>query len=460
MTNSLRILKRKLGKHKLLTTPEELLLYSYDATPFRQLPIAVVMAETVDDVLEVVRYARSNGVSITARGAGSGLSGGSVPDPGGVVVSLERMNAIEKIDSNNKIAIVQPGVVTAELQHQVNKLGLFYPPDPSSHTISTIGGNVAENAGGLRCFKYGVTGHYVLGLEYVNAVGEVKGTGIFDSTNSVPDLTSLLVGSEGTLGIVTRIALRLIPKQETTVTLSAYFANSKDAFATVEAIVQNGWTPSVMEYIDKRAMVAAAEYVDVSYPADAEALLLFELDGSDQEVRELLPHIQRLLGETASDVSIATDDNERHRLWELRRAISPSLIRLASGKIHEDIAVPRGNLSLMAQSIADISEQYGLGIAVYGHIGDGNLHVVVMYDASDKDSVQTAQTASQDIFRAAISLGGTITGEHGIGLAKKQYLNWQFSEETLNLSKQIKQMLDPDGIFNRGKMFNEVHKQL
>lgn len=451
-----RTLKKKLGKRKLLNRPEDLFLYSFDATPHRELPALVVMAETEDDVIQTVNFARENRFPITARGAGSGLSGGSIPEKGGIALSLERMHQIENIDVENKIAYVQPGVVTAELQHEVGKHGLFCPPDPSSYTISTIGGNIAENAGGLRCFKYGVTGQYVSGVRFIDSLGKLRKTGILNDEWQVPDLTPLLVGSEGTLGIVTGAALRLIDKPEATVTLAAYFNDRNQLFKAVSEIIQAGLVPAVMEYIDRIALQAVSEFSKLTYPEAADALLLLELDGTQDEIESQMKDVRMILIKCSDTLSVATDNAERDRLWALRRAISPSLIRAATGKIHEDIAVPRGKLRELSDMVSDIGKSYGLRIAVYGHVGDGNLHVVVMYNSDSEESRDSAKSASQDIFKAAISLGGTITGEHGIGIAKKQFLPWQLTEHTIAASIKLRNHIDPHRLFNPGKIFNEV----
>ncbi|MBT3233664.1 MAG: FAD-binding protein [Calditrichaeota bacterium] len=446
-------LKRDLGnKERVLTSPEDLALYSVDATNFKGVPAAVVLAESETDISDVVNFANLNNYTITPRGAGSGLSGGCVPVEGGIVLSFERMNRIENFDVKNRTVIVQPGVVTEKLQLEAAKHGLFYPPDPSSFKISTIGGNVAENAGGLRCFKYGVTGHYVLGIEYIDAHGKLSKTGQFKDNPSEPDLTPLLTGSEGTLGIFTRIKLRLIPAPETTKTILGYFKDSESGLSTVEQIIQTGITPSVMEFIDPIAIGAAASHISAHFPEKAAALLMFEVDGSIAEVESSSKELCDILLNNAVKVVSASDAEERNKLWDLRRAISPSLIRIATGKIHEDIAVPRGKLLRMSGLISDISSKSGLKIAIYGHAGDGNMHVVILFDSSDKLAVRTAKTAAEDVFKAAISIGGTISGEHGIGCAKRDYLKLQLSDPNLNLSRQIKRAFDPQNILNPGKV--------
>lgn len=446
-------LKRDLGKkEKVLTSPEDLALYGVDATNFKGLPVAVVLAESASDIIEVVNFANSNEYTITPRGTGSGLSGGCVPIEGGIVLSCERMNKIERIDEKKRTVIVQPGVVTEKLQLEAAKCKLFYPPDPSSYKISTIGGNVAENAGGLRCFKYGVTSHYVLGIEYINAQGETLRTGQFEEKPSEPDLTPLLIGSEGTLGIFTKIKLRLIPAPEHTQTILAYFKDSESGLSTVEQIIQAGITPAVMEFIDPIALKAAASFIKAHFPENAAAQLMFEIDGSHSEVESNSRQLKEVLLKNAVKVVSATDPKERNQLWELRRAISPSLIRVASGKIHEDIAVPRSKILDMSKLISQIGSKRGVKIAVYGHAGDGNMHVVILFDSIDKKAANIATAASEDVFKAAISLGGTISGEHGIGCAKKEYLKWQLSDINLHLSHQIKRAFDSKNILNPGKI--------
>ncbi|MFH0766384.1 MAG: FAD-linked oxidase C-terminal domain-containing protein [Calditrichota bacterium] len=416
-------LRRKIGKLKVLTNPESLTLYGIDATTFRGNPAAVVLAETAEDVQETVVFAGQAGFTITPRGAGSGLSGGSVPESGSIVLSLERMKSLDSLETDLKTIKVRPGMVTADLQKEVLRHGLFYPPDPSSYEVSTIGGNVAENAGGLRCFKYGVTGHYVLGLEYVNGEGDLQQTGVLSTNIFEPDLTSLFVGSEGTLGIFTKIALRLIPAPETTITIAVYVASLDKALALVEKIITLGITPSVLEVADRRALTAAAGHAGVVFPSEAGSLLLLELDGVRSELDSAVLSLRDILIEDAINIETAATPMERNQLWKLRRSISPSLIRLGTGKIHEDIAVPRGRLLEMSANLDKIKNDHKIDMAVYGHAGDGNLHVVLIFDGANEKTVQCAHRAAEAVFRAAIDLGGTISGEHGIGLAKRQYLS-------------------------------------
>ncbi len=445
-------LRRQLGKERVQTAPEILKTYGMDATVNRGLPCAVIFAESADDIQATVDFAREMKLSITPRGRGSGMSGGSVPDDGGLVLTCERMKEIESLDPEARMVVAQPGVVTKTLQDASLKHNLFYPPDPSSYTISSIGGNVAENAGGLHCFKYGVTGHYVLGVEYVDANGEVQKTGIWGSKVHEPDLTPILVGSEGTLGIFTKIGLRLIPAPERTVTLAANFADTPTAFAAIEEIIACGIVPSILEFLDKTALQAASDYAELDFSPEVSASVLMELDGQADDVEESLLKIQQLLSEHALTTESARDSDHRERLWQLRRSISPSLSRIASGKIHEDIAVPRGRLQEMSRRVNIISLARKLNIAVYGHAGDGNLHVVVLFDQKTPSQVSAARETGQDIFKAALALGGTITGEHGVGISKRYILPWQFPEEVLTLTRQVKEIFDPNHIFNPGKI--------
>ncbi len=448
-------LEKSIGKGKIFQKPEDVAIYGMDATKYRGEPAGVVLVESATDIQETVRFGVKHGLSITARGAGSGLSGGSVPIDGGIVISLERMNKIESIDASKLTAIVQPGVVTNDLQAKAMKYRLFYPPDPSSNTISTIGGNVAENAGGLRCFKYGVTSHYVRGIEYVDAAGELKTTGSFTGEAFEPDMTPLLVGSEGTLGIFTKIELQLLHLPAATATIAAYFSSRETALQNVQAIIVAGIVPSIIEYIDKQAFKASAQHLNCPYREDADALILIETDGTEEGCSREAKLILDLLRKSAIDIQTATVSEEREKLWKLRRAISPSLIRLASGRIHEDVAVPRGKIAELAREIEKASEESGLSIPVYGHAGDGNLHVVVLFDSTDAKQAELAENISKRIFHSALDLGGTITGEHGVGCAKRDILGWQLSEPVLALSRKIKNIFDPQGVFNPKKLLPE-----
>lgn len=449
-------LKRKLGKNKVITAPETLRIYSVDASRHRGSPDVVVFVEDVDDIQATIEFARENDYSITPRGAGSGLSGGAVPIEGGIVLSCERMKTIEHLHVESKIAIVQPGVVTETLQREAAKYNLFYPPDPSSYKVSTIGGNVAENAGGLRCFKYGVTSHYTLGLEYVDYEGEIRQTGNFGKSINEPDFTGLLVGSEGALGIFSRIQLRLIEAPEKTITIRAFLAGTDIAFAVVQEIINERLTPSIIEFLDRKTLEATISHIGSALPANVGSMLLVEVDGTEEEAEASALIVQDIFNKRALEIERADDQQLRKNMWELRRAISPSLIRLASGKIHEDISVPRSKLRELAKLISKTSEDHNLKIALYGHAGDGNLHVVILFNADNVDEAQRAEQTSREIFQIAIDLGGSITGEHGVGLAKREFLGWQLSDNVMKLSRKVKRSFDRDELFNPGKIFTSL----
>ena len=451
--DTIRPLRRSIGKDRVLSTPEAKAIYSRDATEFQGFPLAVVLAETVDDIQKTVKFAVDKGLTITPRGAGSGLSGGSVPAEGSIVLSCENMKDVMQFDPDYQRITVQPGVTTQTVQSIVKEAGLFYPPDPASYTISTIGGNVAENAGGLRCFKYGVTSHYVLGIEYVDDKGEIRKTGTLGSRVFEPDLTPLLIGSEGTFGIFSQIELRLILLPEKTVTLAAYFRDKIGGFEATEIILQSGLTPSVMEYIDRISMSAAANYIKLDLNDEADSMLLIELDGDAEQVGADLTQIEKLLDTVSFHHETADNPVDQDRLWSLRRAISPSLIRSSSGKIHEDVAVPRSKLKELSIAIDDISDANQIKIAKYGHAGDGNLHAVFLYDKADSEQTAIANLSVRSLYTIAISLGGTISGEHGIGLSKREFLPEQLRGPNIGISKQVKDYFDPTGLFNPGKIF-------
>jgi len=449
-----RRLKRRLGKRSVLTRLEERVLFSYDAASFRQVPELVVMPRSENDIIQAVRFAKKCHIPITPRGAGTGMSGGAIPNKGAMVIGFERMNRILEINQNEKYALVEPGVLTGDLQEKVLELGLFYPPDPSSYLVSTLGGNVAEGAGGLRCAKYGVTKNYVLGLRVVLMSGEVITTGALAEEPQTLDLTPLFIGSEGTLGVISLIALRLIEAPQSTQTLLAFFPTGTDAATAVSTILKKRLLPSVMEFLDRMTLKAITGHVPLDIPELAEAMLLIEVDGTELEISEQLPLVmeccQRYQG---FQMLQASESKERNRLWELRRSVSPSLARLASGKINEDVCVPRGELIRLVERCQELSKHTGLMIPVYGHAADGNLHVNVMFDRNDQDQIDHAQFAVEQIFHKTLELGGTLTGEHGIGRTKREYLPMQFPPKYLEYFRNIKKVWDSEGLMNPGVMY-------
>ncbi len=443
------------GKENISAAKEDLICYSYDATSRKFLPDAVVFPKSAIEISSILKLANKEVFPVVPRGAGSGFSGGSLPVEGGVVVSLERMNKILKIDADNLVAIVEPGVVTGELQWAVEDLGLFYPPDPSSLKFCTIGGNVAECAGGPRAVKYGVTKDYILGLEVVLPTGEIINTGTQTLKGVVGyDLTKLMVGSEGTLGIVTKIILQLIPLPEAAKTMLAVFTDMRGAAKTVSKIISSRIIPSTMEFMDKNSISCVDDYSSMGLPADVEALLLIEVDGDKRLIENQAEAIKKIcLDNGAKEIRIAVDKKEAKKLWQLRRAISPALAKLKPNKINEDIVVPRSKIPDAIIGIREIAKKYNLTNANFGHAGDGNIHVNIMIDKSDKDESGRAEKAVKEIFELVLSFGGTISGEHGIGISKMPYIGMELSQPAIDVMKKIKQILDPKGVLNPGKIF-------
>lgn len=437
----------------MLTSPQALLCYSFDATFHTGHPEVVVLPRDTAQVAEILRLATRLGLPVTPRGAGTGLSGGSLPKSG-IVLVLTRMNRIIEIDRKNLLAVVEPGVITAELQARVDAMGLMYPPDPASGKVSTIGGNIAENAGGPRCFKYGVTRDYVLGLEVVLSDGRVLKTGS-RTVKSVTgyDLTRLIIGSEGTLGIVTQATLRLIPKPETARTVMAVYPRLEEAAETNAAIVGRGITPATLEIMDQFSLRVVENYLHLGLPVEAEAVLIIEVDGYREAVDRqigIIADICREMG--ASEVRIATTEAEREELWRARRSISTAIVQIKPTKIGEDIAVPVSQIPEMIRKLHYLRVQYGLDMAIYGHAGDGNLHPNIVTDLRDRVEMAKVEETLHEIARIALGLGGTLTGEHGIGTLKAPYLEMEAGATGIDVMRRIKRALDPAGILNPGKM--------
>jgi glycolate oxidase len=445
-----------LGREKVSTSLVERKLYSYDATPIpieRALPSAVVFPTSQEDVQKLVKVCYEEEIPIFPRGAGSGLTGGAVPTlEKGVVVSFERMNRFQ-IDVDNATAVVEPGVITYEFQREVERFGLFYPPDPSSFKYSTIGGNIAENAGGPRCLKYGVTREYVLGLTAVIKEGEVIKTGnpvIKDVAGY--DITKLFVGSEGTLGLITSAVLKLIPKPKARGTALILFKNLEDVGRVVARIMTSGIFPSALEFMDRDAIRAVEEFKPVGLPKDVSALLLVEVDGSPQSVKEDIKAVEELAKAMGLEVKVAEDEESAEKLWTARKSLGPALGNLRTGKINEDVVVPRVYLSEAIRDYRKVAEKYGLLMAIFGHIGDGNLHVNLLYDKKNKEEEERAERAVDEIFEITLRYNGSITGEHGVGLTKRKFLEYQFGPVGMEILRGIKKVFDPKNLFNPGKV--------
>lgn len=448
----LKELKSLVGPANFSTSPEELVVYSYDATQRDSLPWVVVRPSSSREISEILRLANRERFPVVPRGAGTGMSGGAVPVQGGVVLSLERMNHILEIDEQDFIAVVEPGVITGDLQREVESRGLFYPPDPASRKFCTLGGNVAECAGGLRAVKYGVTKDYVLGLEVVLPTGEIINTGA-RTVKSVAgyDLTKLIVGSEGTLGVVTRITMRLLPLPETVKTLAAFFSEIPAAAKAASAIIASGVVPRALEFVDQAALRAVEGYLKEDLSHGAAAMLLVEVDGPAESTGRDADRIAEIMVQGgATRVDRAGSDSERERLWKARRSISPALYAIKPKKLNEDIVVPRSRIANSLQEIAAIAARHGLLIVNFGHAGDGNIHTNIMFDEAD---LAKAEAAVKEIFAAVLRLGGSITGEHGIGLSKAAYLPMELGPEAIAAMKRIKHALDPNNILNPGKIF-------
>ncbi|MGB3904482.1 MAG: FAD-linked oxidase C-terminal domain-containing protein [Anaerolineae bacterium] len=448
-------LEALVGEENVLTSPEELLCYSYDSTVLQHLPEIVVLPHSTQEVAATVKLADREKIPIVPRGAGTNLAGGTIPIQGGIVLSLTRMIEILEIGTINMAAVVQPGVVTAKLQAEVAKKGLYYPPDPASLKVTTIGGNVAMNAGGPHALKYGVTSDYVMGLEVVLPSGQVIRTGGKAIKNVTGyNLTQLFVGSEGTLGVVTEIILRLIPQPQSSGSVLAAFSDLDDAATLVNMILQAGVTPAVIEIMDNMTIQTVDDYLGTGLPRDAAALLLIQADGVREAVEQELKTVADLCHDNkATLVEVARTEDEEETLWKARRSISPSLTRVRPNKLGEDISVPREAIPDVVRRIQEISRQRELPIVIFGHISDGNLHPNILFDQGDPEEVERVEGASEDIFEAATAVGGTLSGEHGIGLLKQKYLRLDLPTETIEVMLTIKRALDPNNIMNPGKIF-------
>lgn len=448
-------LENIVGKENLLTSRASLLCYSYDAAGQSHTPDAVVLPGNTREVSEIVRLANKYKFPVIPRGAGSGFAGGSVPIKGGVVIHLSRLNSILEIDTENLVAIVEPCVVTGVFQDEVEKLGLFYPPDPASLKFSTIGGNASTGAGGPRAVKYGVTRDYILGLEVVTPVGEVIRTGGKTVKRATGyDLTRLMIGSEGTLGIITRLIVRLLPLPEAKKTMTALFKDARDAARSVSDIIRSKVVPTTLELLDKNTLSCVKENLGIDLPGEAGAMLLIEVDGDTLILDRQAERIRDIcLGNSAIEFRAAANKEEADALWRARRGASPSMLKFWPGKISEDIVVPRNMIPEMIKRLDTIAEKHGLAIASFGHAGDGNLHVNIRVDKKNADEMERAEGAIEDIFKATVELEGAISGEHGIGISKAPYLKMQLSDVEIEMMRTIKMALDPNNILNPGKIF-------
>jgi glycolate oxidase len=451
----LKELQSIVGKKQVLTEPEDLVAYSYDGTFAERRPDLIVRPDSTEQVSEVMKVAWREEIAVVPRGMASGLAAASIPMTGGMVLDTCRLNRIVEIDEGNFIVTAQAGVITQTLADTVAKKGLFYPPDPSSIKQSTLGGNAACNAGGPRCLKYGVTSDYVMGLTVVLADGRILKTGGKAIKNVTGyNLTQLFVGSEGTLAVITELILKLLPLPKVARAAKAAFPRLVDASRCVNNILTAGITPATIELMDETTIATIEEALGLGLPLDVEAMLIIEADGMDAESvdKEIatIADICRATG--ARDVQVAADEADRARLWSARRSISPSLARRAPNKLGEDISVPRSAIPDAVAAIKEISRRHDIPIAIFGHAGDGNLHPNILFDKRDPAQVAKMKKAAADIFDVAVRLGGTLSGEHGVGNLKLAFLEKDIGAIAIDVMAGIKQSLDPKNILNPGKV--------
>jgi len=454
----LKEFQRVLGHENVFHEKADLLTYSYDAAVLEPVFPGLVLRPTTCEALSfAIRLCNENNLSVTVRGAGTNLSGGTIPSPYGVVILTNALDRIIEINEEDMYAVVEPGVVTARLGAAVEAKGLFYPPDPASQAVSTLGGNVAENAGGLRGLKYGVTLDYVMGLKFFDVDGNLVKTGSRTVKCATGyNLTGLMVGSEGTLGIISEIILKLIPLPQHRKSMMAIFDEVFGASEAVRGIIANRIVPATLEFMDNFTIRTVEDYSHVGLPVDAAALLLIEVDGYPAQVEEDAEKVKSLCQQMgATDIRVAKDARERDNIWEARRMALSALAKLRPTVVLEDATVPRSKIPEMVQALQKISQEFDLTIGTFGHAGDGNLHPTILTDRRDKEEWKRVEAAIKAIFDKALELGGTLSGEHGIGLAKSYFLEKETGMDTILYSRRIKKALDPKNILNPGKVIGE-----
>jgi glycolate oxidase len=452
----IKSLRKILDSSDILTEKEDLYAYSYDGTStWSHAPDVVVLPENTRQVSQILKLANEHHVPVTARGGGTNVSGGSVPVQGGIVLCTSRMNKILDINKTNMVAAVEPGVILQDFNNAVAQEGLFFPPDPQSFLACTMGGIVAENSGGPQCLKYGVTKQYVLGLEVVLANGDVMTIGGVTVKNRTGyELLMLFVGSEGTLGIITKITLKLIPRPPANKTIMAVFNDMAAGGQAVSTILENGFIPAKIEFVDNFVIKRIEEMMSLGLPLDAKALLLIQSDGMPESVEAESDKIVNILKKSgAKEIRIARDQNESVNYWKARSAGFAAVFGASHTVLAEDVTVPRDKLVQFINKLDEISKQSGFFIQYLGHAGDGNLHPSIFTDIRDKENFSRAQNTMEEIFRAALSLGGVLSGEHGIGLEKQRFFNKAVDPIALDLMKKIKALLDPNNILNPGKIW-------
>jgi glycolate oxidase len=448
-------LQKIVGAENVLIEPEKVEPYGADAVKEKFPPEAVVFPASTEEMREILKLANEYLFPVTARGGGVGYTGGAVPVDGGIVVGTDRMKKIIEINVDDLYVVCQPGLTTYELQQAVEKHGLLFPPDPASYKDSYIGGNIAENAGGMRTPKYGVMKHSVLGLEVVTATGEVIRTGGKTVKNVVGfDLVGLMCGSEGMLGIITEATLKLLPMPEATATVRASFETMEAACEVLTRFTPEGLLPMAMEVIDKNCIDAIEQNFAFGFSKNVNAILLVAVDGEAAQVERESKIIERILRENGGfDILRSETKDEENKLWDARRAISPSLMKYGTLKINEDVVVPRSRVPELIRQVEEIGRKHNTFVANFGHAGDGNIHVNFLCNREDSDSIARARECVKETFALSVALGGSISGEHGIGYVKAAYLDMAIDAPTLEIMKGIKRVFDPNGILNPGKMF-------
>lgn len=447
---------------RVLTDESDRFSYSFDASFGTFLPDVVIQTKSVEELVQLVKFANREKIPVYPRGQSTSLSGGPLPVKGGIVIDLSVMDDLLEIEEEDLVAVVSPGVLTANIHKAAEQRGLLYPPDPSSSHVSTIGGNLAENSGGPRGMKYGVTKDYVIGLEMITPQGELIRTGGRTVKNVTGyDLTKLIVGSEGTLGIITKAVLRLIPKPPASETVMAIFDSLVDAGKAISKILSSGILPSKMELMDQASMEAVENYQPSGLPQDAAAMILIELDGHPIAIRDEAEQVSKVCKEVgAREVRVPQTKEEKEDVWKARKLVSPAIARIKPTKISEDATVPRSKIPEMCLRLQEIKEKYKIHLVVFGHAGDGNLHPNIITDKSDKEEMRRVEQAVAEIFEAAIELGGTLSGEHGIGTMKAPFMEMELGTAGLDMMKRIKEAWDPNNIMNPGKIFPEPGQKL
>ncbi len=449
-------LKEIVGEKNVLTNPTELFAYGYDGTLLSGETLGVVFPESTEQVVELVKYMNEQDIKLVPRGAGTNVSGGTIPSEKSLVISFTRMNKVLEVDTENFVAVAEPGVVNFDLQQELEKYGFYFPPDPSSWKASTLGGNIGECSGGPRCFKYGVTRDSILGLEVVLPNGKVIRTGGRNLLSEPGyDLTRIIVGSEGTLGLVTKAYLRILPKPTTKKTMLAVYNKVEDASQTVADIVAAGIIPTTLEMMDNLLINTTEDYCNAGLPRDAGAILIIEIDGYPEDMEEQIETIREITKKAdARDFKIAQTAAEVDQIWLSRRVAFGSVARVKPCYSIQDITVPRSTFPQAIEGILKVAKEFDMIIGIVAHAGDGNLHPLVLFDQRNPDEVERVHKAEEALCALAVDLGGTMSGEHGIGIVKKQYLDVEFTPEAMDAFRKLKRVFDPDNRFNPDKIIS------